>query len=71
MRDYGFGNGITTIFSEALTENAEAMLLFDAMTAEEKQKVLSRAAEIDTIADMKAYLDELVGFEIGHPPYQL
>ena len=70
-KDFGFGNGISTLFSQALSENAEAMLCFDAMTEAEKRTVLARAQTIDTMGEMKAYIDTLVGCEKGHPPYQL
>ena len=69
--DLGFGNGITTLFSQALTENAAAIERFDAMTADEKRAVIERARKIETIQEMKAYIDSLVGWEKGHPPYQL
>ena len=71
MPDHGFGNGITTLFSQALAENAAAMEIFDAMTAEDKQKVLKKAAGIERMDEMKKYIDSLVGWKIGHAPYQL
>ena len=71
QKDFGFGNGITTLFSQALSENAEAMLRFDAMTETEKRAVLARARKIESMDEMKAYIDTLVGCEKGHPPYQL
>ena len=71
QKDYGFGNGITTLFAQALSENAAAMLRFDAMPEEEKRAVLERAQSIQTMDEMKAYLDSVVGWKKGHPPYQL
>lgn len=69
-KDFGLGNGITTLFSQALTENRAAIERFDAMTADEKRAVIERARKIETIQEMKALVDDLVGFQEGGPPYQ-
>ena len=71
MTDFGYGNGITTDFGQALAENAAAMAMFDAMTAEEKQKVLARARQAENFSQMKELINDLVGWQEGHPPFQL
>ncbi len=71
MTDFGYGNGITTDFGQCLAENATAMAMFDAMTPEEKQKVLERARQAENYPQMKELINDLVGWQIGHPPYQL
>ena len=69
--DFGYGNGITTDFGQALAENAKAMKFFDAMAPEDRQKLLARARQAKDFREMKALIDEMVGWEIGHEPYQL
>ena len=71
MSDFGYGNGITTDFGQALAENAKAMEFFDAMTPEDKQRLLARARQARDFNEMKALIDNLVDWELGHPPYQL
>jgi len=71
MENHGRTDGITTLFERALTSNGEALSIYNAMLPEEQKKLRDRAAGIESKEEMKAVINELVGWKKGHPPYQL
>lgn len=71
MENHGRTDGITDLFERALTSNGEALIIYNAMLPEERQKLRDRAARITDKNEMKALINDLVGWQEGHPPYQL
>ena len=63
--------GIYTDFDKALSENAVAKLRFDSLPPEEQANFRARAKNARGLEENKRLIDELVGWQIGHPPYQL
>lgn len=47
------------------------MIRFDAMTPEEKKRVLDQARGLKSMKETQEFVDSLVGWQEGHPPYQL
>lgn len=71
MENHGRTDGITDMFQRALTSNGEALSLYNAMLPDEQQRIRERAAQIVSKEEMKALVDDLVGWQKGHPPFQL
>ena len=71
MENHGRTDGITDLFERALTSNGEALIIYNAMLPEERQKLRDRAARITDKNEMKALINDLVGWQEGHPHYQL
>ena len=65
-----YGNGIRGELDEALAENAVAKLRFEGLSPADREAFLRRA-EGAGLAETKELLNELVGWQKGHPPYQL
>ena len=65
-----YGNGIRGVLDEALAENAVAKLRFEGLSPADREAFLHRA-EGAGLAETKELLNELVGWQKGHPPYQL
>ncbi len=64
-------NGIYNDFDKALSENAVAQSRFAALTPEEQEDLRARAGEAHGLEENKRLADDLVGWQKGHPPYQL
>ncbi len=62
--------GIYNDFDKALSENAVAKARFSALTPEEQAAYRARAQRARGLEECKRLADELVGSQIGHPPYQ-
>ncbi len=58
-------------FDRALTRNPAAQAKAAAMTAEQREKLQQRAAEAKDEAELEKIVDDLVGWQRGHAPYQL
>lgn len=71
MENHGRTDGITTAFERAITSNGEALSIYNAMLAEERQAFRQRAEQCRSREELKNMIDELVGWKKGHPPYQL
>ena len=63
--------GLPESFREALERNGKAVIWWEAMTDEERAQHLHAVSALRGPQEMEAYVDNLVGWEIGHPPYQL
>ena len=57
--------------SRLLDYNAVAKGIVDAMTEEQRALFLRRLEQKGSWAEKKEYIDSLVGWQEGHPPYQL
>lgn len=55
----------------ALAENAMARERFNSLPPEAREKLLRRAEQVHDRMEMKALVDEFLGWQTGHPPYQL
>lgn len=71
MKQPIYGNGIRSDFTQALAENAVARAKFESLPPREREEILRRAGQRRGLQEQKALLDELTGWQIGHPPYQL
>jgi hypothetical protein len=65
-----FGNGIRGVLDEALAENAIAKRRFEGLSDADREAFLRRAEGAD-LEKTKELLNELVGWQKGHAPYQL
>ena len=65
-----YGNGLRGALDEALAENAVAKLRFEGLSPADRAAFLRRAEGAD-LAETKELLNELTGWQEGHPPYQL
>ena len=70
MRQIPYGRGIAGDLERALTENATAKAMYEAMGPEEQEKFRRRAGQARDWAELKDAVDSLVGWQIGHGPYQ-
>lgn len=50
-------------FSMALAQNPDAMDVFSALTREQRRQVLAKSARIRSRAEMRSYVDSLVGLD--------
>ena len=71
MKNFGADDRVNTHFGRALAANAQAMIRFDAMTPEEKKRVLDQARGLKSMKETQEFVNSLVGWQEGHPPYQL
>ena len=71
MNEPLFGNGIRGVLDEALAENAIAKSRFESLSPEDRSAFLKRAEKTRELGEMKELLNDLVGWQEGHPPYQL
>ncbi len=68
MDDYG---EMPVGFGMVLAQNGKALEYYAAMTPGQRQSVLDKARHIRSAEEMRNYVNSLVGWEEGHPPYQL
>ncbi len=54
-----------------LGKNAAAKAMVEAMSPDEREKFRRRCAGARTRRELDAAIDGLVGWQRGHPPYQL
>lgn len=59
------------LFCAALSQNGKALEYFDAATEEERFLLAEGSRYCRSAEEMRAYVDAMVGWEEGHPPYQL
>lgn len=71
MKNFGADDRVSTHFGRALAANAQALIRFDAMTPEQKKRVLDRVRGLKTMEETQDFVNSLVGWQEGHPPYQL
>ena len=65
-------NGIYNDLDKALSENAVAQIRFASLPKEEQAALRARAEETaHGLEENKRLADDLVGWQKGHPPYQL
>ena len=57
-------------FERALAENAAAKIKFDALTEPERAKLRDRAARAAGFDAMRDIVNDFVGWQEGHGPYQ-
>ncbi len=65
-----YGNGIRGVLDQALAENAVAKRRFEGLSGADREAFLRRAEGAD-LKETKELLNELVGWQKGHAPYQL
>jgi len=58
-------------FREALSKNGKALQFWCAMTEQERQQRLGEVKKLRAPQEIEEYVNEIVGWEKGHPPYQL
>ena len=71
MRHIPYGEGISSDFMRALTENAIAKERYEALPPEAQEKLRQRADQTQNFWELKAVIDAFVGWQTGHGPYQL
>ena len=64
------GAGLPEGFREALNKNAKALEYWAAMTPRERQVRTQAVSRLTKPEEIEAYVNDLVGWEMGHPPYQ-
>ena len=58
-------------FRRELTKNAAAQTVFDALTPEDREKLMDRVRRTGSPAEYDRIIDSLAGWQKGHAPYQL
>lgn len=71
MENHGRSDGITTAFERAITSNGEALSIYNAMLPQEQREFRKKAEQCRSREELKNLINELVGWQTGHPPYQL
>ncbi len=62
---------VKTDFDRALAENAVALDKFTSLTEQEREKLRQRAARAADFSAMREIVNDFVGWQEGHGPYQL
>ena len=62
---------VKTDFDRALAENAVAFDKFTSLTEQEREKLRQRAARAADFSAMREIVNDFVGLQEGHGPYQL
>ena len=62
---------VNTDFDRALAENAVALDKFTSLTEQEREKLRQRAARAADFSAMREIVNDFVGWQEGHGPYQL
>lgn len=62
---------VKTDFDRALAENAVALDKFMSLTEQEREKLRQRAARAADFSAMREIVNDFVGWQEGHGPYQL
>ena len=57
------GPGVPLGFGMALAQNPDAMDVFSSLTGEQRKRVLDKTHRISSRAEMRAYVDSLVGID--------
>lgn len=57
------GPGVPLGFGMALAQNPDAMDVFSGLTEEQRRQVLSKSRRIRSKAEMRSYVDSLVGLD--------
>ena len=57
------GPGVPLGFGMALAQNPDAMDVFSGLTAAQRQRVLDKSRRIRSKAEMRSYVDSLVGID--------
>ncbi len=60
-KDLVSGPGVPQGFGMALAQNPDAMEVFSGLPAEQRRQVLDKSRRIRTKAEMRSYVDSLVG----------
>ena len=63
MKNFVDGPGVPLGFGMALAQNPDAMDVFSGLTEDQRQRVLSKSRRIRSKAEMRAYVDSLVGLD--------
>ena len=66
-----YGNGVQGVLDEALAENAVAKMRYEGLSPADREAFLRRAAQAGGLGEIKELLNDLVGWQKGHGPYQL
>ena len=62
---------VKTDFDRALAENAVALDKFTSLTEQEREKLRQRAARAADFSAVREIVNDFVGWQEGHGPYQL
>ena len=57
------GPGVPLGFGMALAQNPDAMDVFSSLTGEQRKQILDKPHRIGSRAEMRAYVDSLVGID--------
>ena len=57
------GPGVPMGFGMALAQNPDAMDVFSSLTGEQRKQILDKTHRIGSRAEMRAYVDSLVGID--------
>ena len=71
MDNYHDDESMPEGFREALGQNGKAVEYWCGLTPEQRRNVLQRVSVLTDPDDIKSFVDGFVGWEMGHPPYQL
>ena len=63
QQNFADGAGIPLGFGMALAQNPDAMDVFSGLTAAQRQRVLDKSRRIRSKAEMRSYVDSLVGLD--------
>ena len=61
--NFADGPGIPLGFGMALAQNPDAMDVFSSLTEPQRQQVLNKSRRIRSKAEMRSYVDSLVGID--------
>ena len=70
MNEYYHDESLPEGFREALGKNGKALQYWSAMTPQERQERTRAVSRLSRPEEIEAYVNDMVGWEIGHPPYQ-
>ena len=71
MDNYHDDESLPEGFREALGRNGKAVQYWCALTPEKRRELLRQVEKLADPGEIKAFVDGMVGWEKGHPPYQL
>ena len=63
QQNFTNGPGVPLGFGMALAQNPDAMDVFSGLTADQRQQVLDKSRRIRSKAEMRSYVDSLVGLD--------
>ena len=71
MDEYYHDKRLPEGFREALGKNGKALEYWSAMTPEERRRRTQAIQGLHSAREIEEYVNAMVGWEVGHPPFQL